>query len=73
MTVGHTEASRGLGGQAGRGPVKPMHLHEGTWAGRRVTPTKDFFQRPNLDTTYTNTCRKDYLGTGHETVGWEWE
>lgn len=31
-----------------------------------------FFNWPNLDTTYTNTSRKDYLGTGLGTVGREW-
>lgn len=32
-----------------------------------------FSNWPHLDTTYTNATRKDYLGTGHGTVGMNWE
>lgn len=44
------------------------------WAERKKSHLRRvfFFNWPNLDTTYTNTSRKDDLGTGLGTVGREW-
>lgn len=48
-------------------------MSESGLRGKKSHLGRIFFKWPNLDTTYTNTTRKDYLGTGHELVGWDWK